>query len=181
MNTNDNYLKLMVKIAKVKSTIGKLAKSLENPFYKSKYFDINLLIEHVEPLLTENGMLLLQPIENGSVISRIVDLETGETFESSLKLPELNDPQKIGSAITFYRRYALQSQLGIQAEDDDANKASGKTDQQKQQSADNRPWLTEKMFKQALEKIKGGDREVLEKTTRAFKIKKEWADQLKAA
>jgi len=33
------------------------------------------------------------------------------------------DPQKIGSAITFYRRYTLQSLLGLQSEDDDGNKA----------------------------------------------------------
>jgi hypothetical protein len=37
-------------------------------------------------------------------------------------LPNLQDPQKLGSAIT-YRRYTLQSLLGLQAEDDDGNKA----------------------------------------------------------
>ena len=40
---------------------------------------------------------------------------------SALKLPEMNDPQKLGSCITYYRRYTLASLLGLQAVDDDAN------------------------------------------------------------
>jgi len=174
-------LALNKKLAKVKFELGKIRKTLTNPYYNSHYFDINLLLDHVEESLVLNDLLLLQPIIDGHVVSQIIDLDTGEINESSLKLPELNDPQKVGSCITFYRRYALQSQLGIQAEDDDANKASGKTENQKQQGQDNRPWLTEKMFNQAMEKIKAGDKEVLNKTTKAFRIKKEWADKLKAA
>ena len=41
-----------------------------------------------------------------------------------MELPNLQDPQKLGSAITYFRRYTLQSLLGLQAEDDDGNKAS---------------------------------------------------------
>ena len=48
------------------------------------------------------------------------------SVESSIQLTQFNDPQKLGSAITYYRRYTLQSLLGLQAEDDDANKASTK-------------------------------------------------------
>lgn len=117
---------LMKKIAAVKFEIGKINKSLENTYHKSSYFDINLLLDHVESSLTIHNLLLMQPIIDGYVVSQIIDLDSGEISESSLKLPELNDAQKIGSCITFYRRYALQSQLGIQAEDDDGNKASGK-------------------------------------------------------
>jgi hypothetical protein len=43
-------------------------------------------------------------------------------------LPNLQDPQKLGSAITYYRRYTLQSLLGLQAEDDDGNKRTYKID-----------------------------------------------------
>lgn len=53
--------------------------------------------------------------------------------------------------------------------------------EKKQEQSDNRPWLTEKMFNQALDKIKGGDKEVLDKTVKAFRIKKDWANQLKSA
>jgi hypothetical protein len=119
-------MELFKKLLKVKSEIGKISKEATNPFFKSKYFDVNQLLEHVEPLLAKYDLLLLQPIVNGSVISQIIDPDTGEKVESAMELPTLNDPQKIGSAVTYYRRYTLQSLLGLQAEDDDANKASAK-------------------------------------------------------
>ena len=42
---------------------------------------------------------------------------------TDINLPEISDPQKLGSAITYFRRYTLQSLLALQAEDDDGNKA----------------------------------------------------------
>ena len=51
----------------------------------------------------------------------IIDSESGELAKSSLELPNLTDPQKIGSAISYYRRYTLSSLLGLQAEDEDGN------------------------------------------------------------
>ncbi len=115
---------LLKKIAEVKKEIGKIVKDSENPFYKSKYFDINTLLEHVEPLLHKNGLMILQPIIKGCVTSILFDIETGESIESEISLPEISDPQKLGSAITYYRRYTLQSLLALQAEDDDANIAT---------------------------------------------------------
>ena len=90
------------KLFLLQQEIGTISKDATNPFYKSKYFDINSLIKQLQPLLQEHRLLLLQP----------------------LKLPEMNDPQKLGSAITYYRRYTLGSLLGLQSVDDDANLAS---------------------------------------------------------
>ena len=56
----------------------------------------------------------------------IQDTESEGRIVSSIPLPEIQDPQKIGGAITYYRRYALVSLLGLQAEDDDGNTASGR-------------------------------------------------------
>ena len=117
---------LLKALANVKKEVGTLSKTELNPFYKSKYFDINSLIEQVEPLLEKNGLLLLQPIINNEVKSIIYQCESELSVESSIQLTQFNDPQKLGSAITYYRRYTLQSLLGLQAEDDDANKASTK-------------------------------------------------------
>jgi hypothetical protein len=123
METKNIYSKIFL----LRKEVGKLSKTEENPFYKCKYFDINGLIENIRPLLEKNNLLLLQPIKNGKVYSIILDIETGEQIESELELPQIQDPQKIGSAITYYRRYTLQSLLGLEAEDDDGNKASEKT------------------------------------------------------
>lgn len=115
---------LLSALANVKKEVGTLSKTATNPFFKSKYFDINSLIEQIEPLMEKNGLLLLQPIEDGKVVSIIYHIESEMSVNSSMMLPNLQDPQKLGSAITYYRRYTLQSLLGLQAEDDDGNKAS---------------------------------------------------------
>ncbi len=114
------------KLYEAKKEIGKISKDSKNPFFKSKYFDVNSLLEHVEPILQKHDLLLLQPILEGKVSTIIIDVESGDKVVSDIVLPSLNDPQKLGSAITYYRRYTLQSLLGLQAEDDDGNKASNK-------------------------------------------------------
>ncbi len=120
-------MNLYTKLNEVKKEIGAISKDSTNPFFKSKYFDINGLLKHTEPILQKNGLLLLQPIIKGEVFSEIIDVESGESVTSSMLLPNIEDPQKLGSAVTYYRRYTLQSLLGLQAEDDDANVASKAT------------------------------------------------------
>jgi hypothetical protein len=114
------------KLFEAKKEIGKISKDSKNPFFKSKYFDVNKLLDSVEPILQKNGLLLLQPIEDGKVFTKIIDVETSESVSSEMTLPNIQDPQKLGSAITYYRRYTLQSLLGLQAEDDDGNLAAKK-------------------------------------------------------
>lgn len=118
---------LLKALSNVKAEIGKMSKDSDNPFFKSKYFDINQLLEHSEPILQKHGLLVLQPIVEGKVVTEIYHIETAEKITSSLDIPNIPDPQKIGSAITYFRRYTLGSLLAIQAEDDDGNKASGNT------------------------------------------------------
>jgi hypothetical protein len=112
------------KLHKLQSEIGAISKDANNPFYKSKYFDINSLIKQLQPLLEKHKLVLIQPITDMQVRSVIVDLDGG-SVESSMLLPQINDPQKIGSAITYFRRYTLTSLLALQAEDDDANATVG--------------------------------------------------------
>jgi hypothetical protein len=117
---------LYLKLAEVKREVGKVSKNSKNPHFKNTYADLNALIDAVEPILLEKGLLMLQPIAEGKVCTVIFDVETELSIESSIMLPALQDPQKLGSAITYFRRYTLQSLLSLQAEDDDANKASRK-------------------------------------------------------
>ena len=107
-----------------KKEIGKISKDSTNPFFKSKYFDINQLLEHVEPILDKKGLILMQPIFENKVITEIFDIESGESVKSEMQLSDIADPQKRGSEITYFRRYTLQSLLALQAEDDDANTAT---------------------------------------------------------
>ena len=117
---------IYAKILNVKEEVGKLSKSKKNAFFKSSYLDLNDLIEAVEPLLHKNKLILLQPILDGHVCTEIIDTESEDMIESKIALPVLSDPQKLGSAITYFRRYTLQSLLGLQAVDDDGEGAKHK-------------------------------------------------------
>jgi len=130
------------KLFNAKKEIGKISKDSTNPFFKSKYFDINALLEHVEPILQKHGLVLLQPLMDDKVVTAIFNIEDASEFiESEIKLPAITDPQKLGSAITYFRRYTLQSLLALQAEDDDGNKASQPV--KKTYVKNDLPWLNE--------------------------------------
>ena len=127
-------MSIYIKIFKAKKEIEAITKDSKNPFFKSKYFDVNKLLSEVEPILQKHELLLLQPIEAEWIKTKIIDIETGENIHSEMNLPNIQDPQKLGSAITYYRRYTLQSLLGLQAEDDDGNNASKKTESNRKPS-----------------------------------------------
>ena len=112
---------LLNKLSKAKAKITPIVKNETNPFFKSKYCDINALLAEIEPILHAHNLLLLQPIENNTVSTKIYDIESGQVIESSMTLPDLQDPQKMGSVVTYYRRYTCVSLLGLQAIDSDGN------------------------------------------------------------
>ena len=122
------------KIFEAKKEIGIITKDAKNPFFKSNYLSLNGLIDAVEEVLVKNDLILLQPIEAEWVKTKIIDIETGEEVSSEMHLPSIQDPQKLGSAITYYRRYTLQSLLGLQAEDDDGNSATKQTKEERKPS-----------------------------------------------
>lgn len=117
---------LYTKLLDVTSKIEKLEKDKKNPFFKSSYVSLDNVIEVVRPHLLAEKLLLIQPIEQGCVGTRIVDTQSGESVDSFIPLPEGMKPQDLGSCITYFRRYTLVSLLGLAQEDDDGNKAHGR-------------------------------------------------------
>ncbi len=118
------------KLLAVQQEIGAIKKDSKNPYFNSNYFDINSLLAQVKPILNKKNLLLMQPLSHeGSYLTLktiLFDCSTGDKIEYETILPDGGDAQKQGSAITYFRRYALQSLLALEAEDDDANSASGK-------------------------------------------------------
>jgi len=150
--------------------IGAISKDANNPFYKSKYFDINSLIKQLNPLLEKHKILLSQPTRGKKVFTVLKCIESETSDMAWLKLPEITDPQKLGSCITYYRRYTLASLLGLQAVDDDANVASGVEEEKK--------WLNQNTieYSKAIEYIKGGGS--IEAIKSKYKVAKKVADEL---
>jgi hypothetical protein len=103
-------------------------KGATNPFFKSKYADLNAIREAVIPVLNAHGISVLQPIvhfENKNFVKTILLHESGELLESLTEIiyNKQNDAQAQGSGISYARRYALQSFVCVGADDDDGQKA----------------------------------------------------------
>ncbi len=124
----------MKKLIELQKKLKPIVKGSENPFFKSRYFDINAIIETIKPIIDDLGIVISQPIvilDGKNILKTVVsDIDGAVLAESSMIIPETNDPQKLGSIITYYRRYSLQSLLFLQAEDDDGNRASSKVQTQ---------------------------------------------------
>lgn len=120
-------MSLYSKLLELQKAIEPITKTETNPFYKSQYFDINALLAALKPELNKLGLVVLQPLTNingmTGIKTIVIDVESGEKLEDSTYLTETEDPQKLGSAITYFRRYSLQSLFALESQDDDANAA----------------------------------------------------------
>lgn len=117
-------MKIYAKLHEAKKEIGVVKKNAKNPHFKNTYADLNALIDAVEPILLEKGLILLQPIKDNKVYTQIIDIDTFESVESFIDLSPNLTAQALGSQVTYYRRYTLQSLMSLQSDDDDGQKAS---------------------------------------------------------
>jgi hypothetical protein len=108
-------------------------KAASNPAFKSKYADLAHVVEAVVPALNANGICVLQsPSFDGELLSVTTTLlhESGARITNIFAVrPSKTDPQGLGSATTYARRYSLLAMTGAAPEDDDGNSASGPVEQ----------------------------------------------------
>jgi hypothetical protein len=125
MNKSESIKELATALNKAQAEMSGAKKKETNPFFKKKYADMNSVVDAVRVPFCDNGLSYSQfPLfENGCVgVETILMHESGEWISSVLMLPMVKqDPQAAGSAITYARRYSLQSIAGIPSEDDDGN------------------------------------------------------------
>lgn len=128
MNKSETLIKIAPALLKAQEAMGAAKKDASNPFYKSSYADLGAVMEACKKELNDNGILVLQPVgsdEMGVYVETILLHESGEYISDRMRISqkEENNPQAQGSAITYARRYSLQSMVFIPAEDDDAESA----------------------------------------------------------
>jgi len=104
-------------------------KTAKNPFFKSNYASLEEVIETVRVEAGKCGLTFTQPVdfnEHHIFVTTIVMHESGEyiTGRTPVLVKDPTDPQKMGSGITYAKRYGLQSAFGLPSEDDDGNSAS---------------------------------------------------------
>ncbi len=114
-----------------KAQFKPIHKNKVNPQFKSKYATLDEILEandlssrlRFAPALLANNLLLIQPTivqDNSTVLKTIlIHAESGEQLESELTIPAITDPQKLGAAMTYYRRFSICSLLAIAPDDDD--------------------------------------------------------------
>ena len=114
---------------KAQSEMGSAIKDAKNPFLKNKYATLKSVQDAVFPVFHTNGFALLQcggADQYGQFIETLALHESGEAFSSKIYLDyKVGDMQSKGGAVTYARRYGLQSITGIPIEDDDGNMAVG--------------------------------------------------------
>ena len=126
-------MSIQAKLLEFQSKVDAVKKDAKNPFFKSNYVDINGIIKAITPTLKECGISYSQSpdIQDGVdvLVTEIYDADKPDSkIRSVMRLiMTKQDMQQLGSAVTYARRYQLVSLLGLEAEDDDGNYASGKT------------------------------------------------------
>jgi len=129
MKKSEQVDKLAAALCKAQAEMGGAVKDAKNPFFKSSYADLTSVIKAIKEPFANNGLSYSQfPVtsEGGGGIGVVTILlhSSGQWIESEFYLPlAKKDPQAGGSAVTYARRYSLQSMAGIPTAEDDAEAA----------------------------------------------------------
>jgi len=124
MNKSEQINELAAALCKAQSSMSGASKDATNPFFKSKYADLQSCWEAARKPLADNGLSVAQLID-GTMLETILMHSSGQWISSSATMnPVKNDPQGMGSCISYFRRYALSAILGLYQVDDDGQVAS---------------------------------------------------------
>jgi len=134
MNTqSENIAELAIALSKAQAENGTVHKDAKNPFFKSNYASLAQVWETVRPALTANGLSVVQlpsHDENGYYVESMLIHSSGQWIKCKTYMkPVKEDPQGIGSLISYARRYALQSLVMVCSDDldDDGEMAMGRS------------------------------------------------------
>ena len=137
LSTSQNTSNLFTAMLNVQREIKPAEKSSDNPYFKSKYADLHEVSEAIKEPALKHGILYMQfwtktnPVGCVNIETLIAHPESGEwlKFESAMHVKDALNPQVIGSAITYAKRYSLSGIFALtsteQSLDDDGNRAAG--------------------------------------------------------
>ncbi len=153
MKKSDNIKNIAAALVQFQATVSKVAKESNNPFFKSKYASLANILSTIQKPLSECGLAVSQFPDADALTTIVIHSESGEWMESSYTMPvaKQNDPQAMGSAITYARRYALGSILNLNIDDDDdGEKAMGRVSRKDELTPKHPAWA------RAMEHLKTG-------------------------
>ena len=128
---SDQINELASALAKAQAEIGSVQKDQDNPYFKSKFSSLSMVWETVKPSLTKHGISIVQmpgSDERGYFVQTQIMHSSGQWIRSTTYMkPSKEDPQGIGSLISYARRYALQAMVMACPDDDDGEMAMGRS------------------------------------------------------
>lgn len=128
MYQSDQINELATALAKAQSQLDSAAKSSTNPFHKNKYADISSIVSASRSALSSNGLSVCQIViphpseanSNGMALVTQLMHSSGQWIKSVMPIIlAKTDPQSLGAALTYYRRYAYSALVGVVTEEDD--------------------------------------------------------------
>ena len=147
MTQSESIDKLLPAFVAFQSDMPSVPKDAVNPHFRSKYASLGAITEATRPHLAKHGLAVTQSLvwRDGVqlLVTRVIHVSGQWMQDGGYALnPTKNDPQGMGSAVTYARRYTLGATLGIVTEDDDdGNAASAPRPQPAKQPATNLPPL----------------------------------------
>ena len=125
---SESIAKLATALSIVQGKLTHAKKDSANPFFKSKYADLESVWDACRDLLAANGLSIMQfPgefIDGTMSLTTIIAHNSGEFIEEQMSVPVTKPgAQGAGSCLTYMRRYALAAVVGVVQADDDANAA----------------------------------------------------------
>ena len=133
MRHSEELDKLFAALNKAQASLGMATKDAKNPFFKSSYADYKSVRKAVHDPLKDNGLTLntvFDIVGERSVAICVLGHASGQWMSGQLPMaPVKNEPQAIGSCITYYRRYLESAMMGLATGDDDGEAAHGRSRQ----------------------------------------------------
>lgn len=187
MNKSESIKEIAKALITFHVKVDKISKDAKNPFFKSSYASLSNILDAINDPLNESGLSFCQFPSGEHGLTTILMHESGEYISSEYFMrPTKDDPQGLGSAITYQRRYALSAILGLNIDDDDDGNEASKpvvkaADNKNGTPVNDLPWMNKgtKEYESAISKLQKGATTIA-KIQQYYKLNKEVRANLEA-
>ena len=177
MEKSETIGKLTLALSKVQAQLKPAKENSKNPFFKSSYADLGAVWDSVRKLLAENELAIIQMPTDVGGLTTTLSHSSGEYISSTMYIPSKEDAHGVGSAISYARRYALASVVGVVTGDDDGNGAVKGTPNASKKST-SKPKLTDAQYKSMMKAIEDGKGSVVEQKMAGYTMTKTQEEKL---
>ena len=177
MEKSETIGKLTLALSKVQAQLKPAKENSKNPFFKSNYADLGSVWDSVRSLLAENELAILQMPTDIGGLTTILSHSSGEFISSTMYIPSKEDAHGVGSAISYARRYALASVIGVVTGDDDGNGAV-KSSTPTVKKVTSKSKLSDSQYQAMVKAIEDGKGAVVKQKMGGYSLTKTQSDKL---